>query len=237
MTGGMAFAVQSLFCPAMRRSLLTLSIIALSLTSATAAVRLDVFSGRLYGQGGTTPLPDGSLLLLIASTGDAVFTPPNSDSFVGASSDDVIVASFDLQSNTAGFTGSNLEAIVFELGGTITEGDPLRLVWFPNIPYNAATNYQTAAPALGSAYGTFRTDNPGADGSTSAWVVPADGQNHSLNFATQSIGGSQPDVFGVADYLVPVPEPSSAAVLLVSALCLGVRRRERARSRGLPEPI
>jgi hypothetical protein len=189
-----------------------------------ASVRLNTFSGRLYESGGITPMQNGRLLLLVASTEDNVFTPPNASSFVGGSTDDVVVASFDMQWNTTGSTGANLEAIVFQLTGAISPGDPVRLEWFPSVTYNPSTDYQSDAPPAGSAYGTFRTDVPNVDESTSAWFVPAEGQNLSLNFVTQAIGGSQPESAGYADQLVAVPEPSLTAVLLVSAVSLGLRR-------------
>ena len=62
---------------------------------ASASVTLNFGAAQLFSDSGTTILPVGSLLQLVASTTDNVFTAPTSSSFTGGSGDDQVVASFN----------------------------------------------------------------------------------------------------------------------------------------------
>ena len=185
--------------------------------SAHATVTINLGGGYIYFADGTTKAPLGSLLQLVASTNDNIFSAPTPGSFTGGSSDDVVIASFEVNQEPGIF----LEDIVFSLGGTLGVGDQLMLRWFPSLTLSAS------APGGGEQYGEFRTDAV-ENGSTTNWLVPADGQTHDLNFLTIAAGGTRPDAEGAANFVV-VPEPSTVALLGFGgiAAAAGLLRKRR----------
>jgi hypothetical protein len=214
----------------MKRFLLAFSLLAALGLSARASAVINLFDGQLLNANGITPMADGGLMLIEASTIDNTFAAPTSTSLTGGSSDDIIVASWGLSKASAGGTaGDDLHAVTLTYSGNFNSGDLLRLLWFPTLTYNSATNYSTFAPGVGIAFGFFRTDSL-ADGSTISWAAPADGRTDSLNFATVSQNGSQPNNAGVADKTTAaavVPEPWSVSLLAMGGAALSVFGRRR----------
>ena len=202
----------------MKRLLLSaLTLLACS-ASSFATITINLGGGYIYFADGVTRAPVGSLVQLISSTNDNIFSAPTPGSFTGGSADDVIIASFEVNLEPGAF----LEDIVFSLSANLGTGDQLLVRWFPQLTLSAS------APGGGEQYGEFRTDNV-ENGSTTNWIVPADGQTHDLNFLTQSFGGSRLDSEGAANFVV-VPEPSTYALMAVGlgALLVAHRRRRSA---------
>lgn len=197
---------------------LLLSAVALVSFSASsfATITINLTGAYIQFADGFTRAPVGSLVQLVASTNDSIFTAPSADSFTGDSSDDFVVASFEVNLEPGAF----LEDIVFSLAGTLGTGDQLMLRWFPQLTLTAA------APGADAQYGEFRTDAI-ENGSTTNWTVPADGSTHELYFLTSSAGGTRPNSEGAANFVV-VPEPSTYALMVVGAAGLvGYARRRR----------
>lgn len=172
-------------------------------------------------------MPDGGLLLLVASTTDTTFTTPTATSFTPGT-DDIVVAKFALNSTTVGVGGDTNQQITYTYSGNFNVGDPLELFWYPTLTTSATT------PGNNTSFGMFRTDQvQSADGSDIAWIAPANGGPYNLFFLTTSQGGSNPDAFGIANLTVnPVPEPSIYAVLGLGlgGLTFAAMRRRVARA-------
>lgn len=166
---------------------------------------INLAAGVLYDQNGI-PLTDGKLIQLVASTTDLTFSSPTSTSFV--SGDDVVIASFALDSNTFQ-AGGFVTAINVGSFTNLTAGDPLMLRWF-NIDFDSGQTLPGVA-----FYGQFRT-NSVAHSSDTGWFLPAGNGTIGLNFLTLSV---EPDT-GAAEEAgkaslstSAVPEPSSYAAL------------------------
>ena len=183
---------------------------------AYGSVTINLSAGELFQSDGTTPIPTGSLLQLVASTTDNVFTSPSPTSFTGGSADDQVVATFD--SNDFLGPGSTISAISFSLGGNLNAGDELLLRWWPSLTIASST------PGSGTPFGQFRTDAV-ENGSDTGWFVPADGSTIALNFLDTAGGGSEPNSAGTASFTTAVPEPSTLAVLLIGGILLAPRIR------------
>ncbi len=213
----------------MKKTLLlsTFAAAAFLTASAQATLTLNLTAGILYQSNGTTPVPDGTLLQIIASTTDNSFTAPSASSFVGGSSDDTVVASYALNHNTVGSAGGDFHSIVLTLSGNWTAGDQLLLRWWPTLTTSSSS------PGANTTYGQFRTDAV-ENGSTTAWVTPADGQTVNLNFLDTAAGGTEPNGNGQgstngAASLTVVPEPSTYGMLGMGIVAGGVylaRRRK-----------
>src|SRR6184192_1195960 len=126
--------------------LLPLSALLLASLTASADVTINLGAAELFQSDGTTPIPAGSLLQLVASETDSTFTLPTPASFTGGSADDAVVASFASQAN-----GSFAGPLVLTLSGSLTAGDPLMLRWWPTLTPGALS------PGFSTAFGQFRT--------------------------------------------------------------------------------
>ena len=207
----------------MRKLLLAaLGLLACSVSSY-ATITINLTGGYITFSDAMKRAPIGSLVQLIASTNDDIFTAPSPTSFTGGSADDRILASFGVNLEPGAFD----RAIVFSLdppeGPGLGAGDRLMLRWFPQLTTSAS------APGGGTQYGEFRSDVTNENGSTITWVVPADGRTEDLYFLTQSAEGTRPNSDGVANFVV-VPEPSTYALLAVG---LGAVMFARRRSKGV----
>jgi hypothetical protein len=125
-------------------------------------------------------MPTNGLVLLVASTNDAVFSGPTTNAFT--SGDDIVLIRGDLSgTRTAGwFTGATNNLVV-NIGG-LNSGAPLALYWFPTM------TTASVAPTNGTPYGFYR-DEVGVDTSVS-WVIPPPANNVSLRFKTADAGSS-----------------------------------------------
>ena len=194
----------------------------ISASACFATVTINLGGGELFQSDGTTPIPAGALLQLVASTADNVFTLPTPTSFTGGSADDIVVASFAAPDNSGFFA----QPVVLTLSGNLDAGDPLLLRWWPSLTVSSST------PGTGATFGQFRTDAT-ENFSTSGWVVPSDGSTITLNFLDMAGGGTEPNSAGTASFTTTaVPETSTvvcgslcAALLLVHA----IRRKRFAR--------
>lgn len=198
------------------KRLIVSAILLVSAAFAQADVTLNLGGGNLYTAGGASLAPSGSLVQLLVSTGDGVFSNPTPNSFVGGSTDDFVLASFSVNPD-----GQFAQPITFTLGvNNVTTNDLLLLRWYPALT-TAAT-----MPGAGTQYGEFRTNNVESFSDIS-WVVPNDG-TFTLNFLTDALGGPNPESAGFAN-LVVVPEPSTVALLAFGGVAGAVallRRRK-----------
>jgi len=201
------------------KKLFVLGILVLSsLATVSASITINLGGGNIYSTSTATLAPPGSLIQIVASTADNIFTDPTSTSFTGGSADDVVIASFVINAGL-GSPGTFAQAIIFNLSATLTTGDLLLLRWFPTLTIADATG----APPAGTPYGQFRTDAV-ENFSDIAWVVPADNSIVSLNFLTLAQGGTRPESDGVAKFTV-IPEPSTYALLAVGLAVVAFSRR------------
>ncbi len=182
---------------------------------ATAAVAISLDAEKL-GTADGTAMPTSGLLLLVVSTADESFALPTADEFVPASSDDVILANWDLADggSTAGVFSGLASNLTF--GDGFDAGDPLMLYWFPG------STKSSTGPGAGAHYGLFRDDTGIMTGSV--WTLPADGTLlHALKFFTEeatlsSNGGNLPGYAGSAALplgvaLSPVNAPTGVAAM------------------------
>jgi hypothetical protein len=208
------------------KSTLLIAILLLTSLGARASITINLGGDELFQSNGTSPIPLGSLIQLVASTTDNTFSNPTSTDFLGGSSDDVILASF--ASNNALGNGSFVEPITFNLTGNLTTGDQLLLRWWPSLTTASST------PGSGTSFGQFRTAAV-ENFSDINWTVPADGSTVALNFLDTSSGFAttpEPDSAGAASFITTaaVPEPSTYASTLLGLGGLGLvtlRRRFR----------
>ena len=186
-----------------------------SATFAHATITINLGAGNLYGTSTATLFPTGGLLQLIVSSTDNVFSAPVAGSYTGNSADDVILASFTLAS-----PGMFQQVINFALSGNIGPGDQILLRWFPTLTLANTT------PPAGAPFGQFRTDLI-ENFSDISWNLPNDGAIVGLNFLTMALGGTRPEMDGVANMIVAIPEPSTVALVGLSVIGLAVYSRRR----------
>jgi hypothetical protein len=155
------------------------ALLLLAVNGARATVSLEVAADRLDDVSGS-PVPAGSLVLLVADTdgdglGQVVAGEVSLRSFLdGISGDDLIVHRSDLSG--LGIPGAyGVATGGLELGGAgsgeWSEGDPLYLVWFPNL------SLATGSVPSGESYGARVLGLTPVDGSNEAftYVAPVNG--------------------------------------------------------------
>lgn len=194
--------------------------------------------GPLRDSAGVT-IPVGSLGFLVADQGgnglvNAGSTFLSVGSFLGGTSDDLILASFtafDLSGEGDvgfDFSGTVFNVVAGSSTSATTAGDPLYFVWFPTLT-SASLNTSVAGNV---SYGAF-TSSIRDESADTGWVVPADGQIVSIISMSSSLGGNPglTNAQATASFVTtPIPEPSTA-VALAGAAILGfaaVRRRRHA---------
>ena len=194
----------------------------LSVTSAWSAITIN-FSGVAFLDNSGNALPDGALIQIIASTQDATFELPTPGSFV--SGDDIVIASFTVDSSTSGVPGGVVTALNIadysSYSASFNLNDPLTIRWYPSLTSGSV------APGV-TTYGQFRSGDT-VDGSDISWAAPADGGNtYNLSLISTDFGGSVAPTALRAN-LATVPEPGSFAALAgFAVLGLAASRRRRA---------
>ncbi len=150
-------------------------------TTARATVSFDVAVDRLNDSAGS-PVAPGALAILVADTNGDGLGRVNAGSLAlqtaldGPGGDDLIVYRSDLSGlGVNGVLGVSTGGLA--LGGTgsgqWSEGDPLYLVWFPNL------TVASGSLSAGEAYGA-----------TAVGVTPADGGNDLLVYVAPTSTGS-----------------------------------------------
>jgi hypothetical protein len=164
------------------------------------------------------PMGLSGLVILAASGGDNVFTPPSASAFF--TGDDFELGRWDLNSGFMTPGVFQIPTTTFNPSSSFT-GDvsPVQLYWFPSLTTGSAS------PGLGTHYGTF-TDAVGHNGSD-PWTMPADAFPRTLKFATKDATGTlfapgegffDPSAGNAS--LTVVPEPSFYACI-IGLGCLG----------------
>lgn len=216
------------------KKLLALLVFALATPAfADFSVLLDAGKLRLSL---ATPMPIGSVLVLVAAGGDGTFSNSLAPGQY-VSGNDILLSTITTPASSGAFNISggtdetlNLLTISTTNFPTLAVGDLLALRWFPQI--SQAQFQAGTTPAGGNNFGTYNplfygnaTNNP--DGGN-LWAVPSGGSTINLNFYTMDTAGTQAPSRGYAQFTVTaIPEPSSiafVAVGLIGAVALGLRR-------------
>lgn len=175
-------------------SLHRLLITALSLpfmTAVSTAATFNLAGDWLADESGVQGIPNGSLIMLIASTKDGDFSAPTASGYVAPGSDDVIIGAFTANDaggllNQGSYTGS-LRANYGDSSNGLAEfdaGDPLIIRWFPTLTSADLEEIPTGAVP----YGEFRSSEvlPGSD---TGWIAPSSNQSTvSLSISASSVG-------------------------------------------------
>jgi hypothetical protein len=215
------------------KKILALLFVALA-TPAFADFTVLLDAGKLRLSLGT-PMPVGSVLVLVAAGGDGIFSNTLGAGQYASGNDillSVLSAPGSAQAfNLSGGTDETLNTFTISTTSfpTLAVGDLLALRWFPQI---LLTQFQSGTtPSAGNNFGTYNplfwgngSNNP--DGGQ-AWAVPSGGATINLNFFTTDTAGSQNPAEGYAQFTV-VPEPSSlllAGVSLLGAAAFRLRKR------------
>lgn len=210
----------------MKKTLIAFAVAGLlAAVPVTQAVTLNLTAAILLDEDGNV-LPDGSTMMLIASTANDSFgnlTSLNSASpsaFLNES-DDVIVARWALDSTIVGVPGAHQQAIYFTLGDFGTSANnALLLVWYSGLYENTAPT----EPGPLRRFGTFGFPQD------SSWRIPGDNSaTIFLSFQTEDGEGTWPNDYGRTSQITAIPEPSSIA--LVALGCVGALAARRFRTR------
>ena len=218
----------------MKKLLALLFLVIATPAFADFTIILDAGKLRLSA---ATPMPVGSVLVLVAAGGDGSFSNSlSAGQYV--SGNDVLLSLTTVTNssgafNTAGGADETLNVITINTASFpgLAVGDLLALRWFPQI---SKTQFQAGTtPAAGNNFGTYNplfwgngTNNP--DGGNT-WSVPSPGATVNLNFFTldSDFGGTQAPATGYAQFSV-IPEPSTWALLscgLIGAVGLRLRKK------------
>lgn len=200
---------------------------ALPFTSFSAEVLFTIDAERLDDAAGNA-MPTTGMVILGASLANESFSNPTTTAFF--SGDDIEIGRWHLDSLFG--AGIFQKQISVTLANGLDLNDPLRLFWFPSI-----TDTNVAAPTFGTAFGTYRNDNPEAAG-YAPWRVPSGGAVNLGFFTSEATelnnGGNNGPTAGDASFTV-VPEPSTYAAAFALG-CLGwalAKRRARPSSDNL----
>lgn len=189
-------------------------------------VHIDFALGVLSDSLGT-PIPNGSLIQIIAAPTTSTFANPTTTDFLGGSSDEYVVYSGSFDSTTTGTPGAEIFGTDINLATFPVAGDALIVRWYPSLTTSNTT------PGL-TTYGQFGyPNNPSSLDSSNTWVTPSGGGSVSFSFLTTSAGGPYADSMGKASNTVSaVPEPSSYMVIIgICSALIGLRfRRSAARA-------
>lgn len=208
----------------------TTKILALAATTASSSVLWGAitinFAGVAFLNSSGNPLPDGALIQIIASTQDATFNAPTATAFV--SGDDVIIASFTVDSVSSGVAGGVVAQLNIAdyttYSASFSVNDPLAVRWFPSLTTSSTVPGSTS-------YGHFSSSSV-LSGSDIAWLAPADaGGTYTLNLLSTDFSGETPVAQMRANLSTAgaIPEPSSFAALAGLAM-LGVAGMRKRRS-------
>lgn len=207
------------------------------LSSAQATIVVVIQADLLKDQNGLTA-PSGSMALLVASTSNGVFggITPGASTAAGSlldGSDDYVVGRIpanawaDIGAFEVSFSTSGAGALVLSSIPNWTPGDPLALIWVPQLTATAATI------PLGARYGLYTSATAIASDGSAAWITPVDGSLPiTVTFVTKDGAIFSPGATASNDpnasrsTLTVVPEPATASLGLfgLAALC-GFRRR------------
>ncbi|QYM77961.1 hypothetical protein K0B96_11625 [Horticoccus luteus] len=172
------------------RSLLVVLFL-LAASRLCAAVSLVGQVGTLFQSDATTPIPAGSIAILVADTNktshaglaNPVGTTLTVGSYLGGNSDDLIVGLYSASDLGGGIIGVDFGGTTLTYGDSFSAGTDLWLLWFPS---------QSVAGAVlgaGVPFGSYRSDTIDfASGSDIAFVAPRDGSISSLFAFSASTG-------------------------------------------------
>lgn len=174
----------------LKRILISLTSLVI-LTAASKAATFNLAGDWLADEKGTQGIPNGSLIMLIASTKDGEFSAPSNSGFVQPGSDDVVIGTFVASDasgllNRGSYTGT-IQANYGDASRGFQEfdgGDPLLIRWFPTLTRDNLEAFPTGAVP----YGEFRSDSV-LVGSNSAWIAPgSNGATVNLTISASSVG-------------------------------------------------
>jgi hypothetical protein len=209
--------------------------------AAFGDVTLSV-TGGILRRNPTTPLPDGSLVVLLASTqNDSFGDLTMATNTFTVEADDIVLGMWAVDSLSFGVPGFSGATIGIPTGASmganpnLTIGDDLLLVF-----YDVIKTPMMTGPGEGVGFGTFRTDAV-ISFSDIGWNMPADAPLLSLNFNTDDpdVGGDSPAAAGIINQRTfdpnpdpepnpTIPEPSAGLMALFGAAALVKARRRNA---------
>ncbi len=145
-----------------------------ALAGMASAVTFNLAGDWLADEQGVQGIPNGSLIMLVASTEDDQFSEPSASGYVDPASDDVILGTFRASDAGGALNKGSYTASVHanfndaENGlARFDAGDPLLIRWFPTLTEADLEK----RPSGAIPYGEFRT-NQVLPGSTTAWYTP-----------------------------------------------------------------
>ncbi|MCS7062757.1 MAG: PEP-CTERM sorting domain-containing protein [Methylacidiphilales bacterium] len=200
-------------------AILTLSVVtSLILANSTAVAQLTYQIGVTAGQFtfNSNPLPNNSLLVVVASLSNSTFGAPTPTSFTGEP-DDVVLAKLSIGAGT-NVTGAIVDLFTIDANNFpgLNGGDPLALYWYPTLTTSSLQ------PGAGTPYGTY----------SGPWTLPASPGIYTASdpggilFVSQSLGGSFNNSLFTTNF-VTIPEPSTYALIGIGLLIMGYVSRMR----------
>lgn len=221
--------MNSRFLSLFRRSALLALLPLLAIAARAQTVTISFGAGTLYDGSGTM-VPAGALVLLVADTHQndfAAFTAGSSLS-VGSylnGDDQILGRAFADSEATAAASFTSIPLANNPSPGpftSLTTGDRLALVWFPQL------NVSSLVLGNGDAYGLISSRSTSDDGDP--WTVPGAGGTIMINFLTLFAGGEHPETDGYAP-LTAIPEPATFALGLGFIVLFGATLRRFSRHR------
>lgn len=159
----------------MKATLLLLFLSVLGPMAAARAVTFNLAGDWLADEEGIQGIPNGSLILLIASTLDTKFSPPLDRGIIDPRSDERLLGAFAASDDgNRSNRGCFAKTIQVNLGDKsqglehFGGGDPVMVRWFPTLSLEDLD----ALPNESIPYGEFRADEV-LLGSNATWVAPA----------------------------------------------------------------